>query len=225
MSSPAHTTEAPSIAKVWRQLNDNAATFAVIWALIFVTCLTDIVFSTWLALLIEKSGRYSAMETVLIEIAGSLPTTILASLAAVLMVAVCAIYYTTDHFPRPRQVLGILRRRPLRYLLAGMLFAGASIVGLLLCVIPGVLVGLTQPIYVHYVFTTDLDPLTCLSKAFKAMFQEFGRFLAVSLLCGLAVIASALVFFVPVLAILPMATLYMQNYIHHRGLVSVRKLA
>lgn len=225
MNNPDHSTEAPSIARVWQQLNDNAATFALIWGLIFVTCLIDIIFSHWLTLLIEKSGKYSAMETELIAIAVSLPTTILASLAAVLMVAVCAIYYTTGHCPRPREVLVILSRRPLRYLLAGVLFAVASIVGLLLCVIPGLLVGLTQPIYVHYVFTTDVSPLACLSKAFKAMFQEFGPFLAVSLLCGLAVIASALFFFFPVLAALPMATLYLQNYIHHRGLVSVRKLA
>ena len=130
MSTPANASEAPSVAKVWQQVKDNAPTFATVWGLVFATAC-------------------------------------LGSLVGILMVAVPAIYYATDQCPGPGETLRILTRKPLRYLLAGFLFAVAVAVGLLLCIIPGILVGLTTPLYVYYVFTTDLDLINCLSKAFK----------------------------------------------------------
>ena len=188
LSTPANASEAPSVAKVWQQVKDNAPTFATVWGLVFATAC-------------------------------------LGSLAGILMVAVPAIYYATDHCPGPEETLRILTRKPLRYLLAGFLFAVAVAVGLLLCIIPGILVGLTTPLYVYYVFTTDLDLINCLSKAFKGMFQDFVSYLVVSLLCSLAVIASILLCVLPSLVVLPMTALYMQNYIHHKGLVRAREVA
>lgn len=225
LSTPANATEAPSIAKVWQQLKDNAPTFATIWGLILITTLIEILFTGSLYLLAEIIGEYSDLQTEFIALVGSLPTTVLTSLANVLIMAVAAIYYTTDHCPNPGEIFGILIRKPLRYLLAGFLFAIIAGIGLLLCIVPGILIILTTPLYVYYVFTTDLDLITCLSKAFKGMFQDFSSFFVVSFLCGLAVIASTALCILPVLAVLPMTALYMQNYIHHKGLVSARDLA
>jgi len=97
-------------------------------------------------------------------------------------------------------------------------------IGLLLCVIPGVLMILVTPLYIHHVFTTDLNLMTCMNKAFKGMFQGFGSFSVVSFLCFLAVPGSTAVFPLLILAVLPMTALYLQNYIHHKGLVSTRSL-
>ena len=225
LSIPANATAAPSIAKVWQQVKDNAPTFAKIWGLILITTLIDIVLSRSLHLLAETMGEHSHLQAEFIAMVGSLPTTTLDNLATVLIMAVAAIYYATDRCPSPGEILGILIRKPLRYLLAGFLFAIAGGIGLLLCIVPGILVILTTPLYVYYVFTTDLDLITCLSKAFKGMFQDFSSFLGVSLLCGLAILASTVLCVFPVLAVLPMTALYMQNYIHHKGLVSNRELA
>ena len=235
MSISANATEAPTFAKVWQQVKGNAPTFATIWGLILITALIDTVFSISLHfaslhyLLEENIGAYSDLQAdfiaSFISTIGSLPTTILANLAAILMMAVAAIYYTTDRCPNPGEIVGILSHKPLRYLLAGFQFVILGAIGLLLCVIPGILVFLTSPLYVHYVFTTDLNLITCLSKAFKGMFQNFGSYFVVSLLCFLAVIGSTILCFLPVLAMLPMTALYMQNYIHHKGLVGSRELA
>ena len=84
---------------------------------------------------------------------------------------------------------------------------------------------LASPLYVHYVFTTDLNLITCLSKAFKGMFQNFGSYFVVSLLCFLAVIGSTVLCVFPVLVVLPMTALYMQNYIHYKGLVRAQEPA
>ena len=143
----------------------------------------------------------------------------------VLITAIPVIYYAEDRCPIPSEIVSILSRKPLRYLLAGFLFVTATGIGLLLYIIPGILMILSHPLYVHYVFTTDLNLMTCLSKAFKGMFQDFSSFLVVSLLCFLAVICSIILCIFPVPAVLPMTELYMQNYIHHKGLVSARELA
>jgi len=199
-----------------------------------VTTFIDTVFSIFLRftpyyLLEENIGQYSDLQAEVIasfiSAIGSLPTTIIANLAGILMMAVPAIYYTTDRCPNPGEIASILSQKPLRYLLAGFQFVIVGVVGLLLCIVPGILVSLTSPLYVHYVFTTDLDLITCLSKSFKGMFQDFGSYFVVSLLCSLVVIGSTLLCFFPVLAALPMTGLYMQNYIHHKGLVRARELA
>ena len=235
MSIPANATEAPTFTKVWQQLKDNVPTFATIWGLILITTLIDTVFSislrfTSLYWLLEENisapfDLPAGFIASLISTVASLPTTILVNLANILMTAVVAIYYATDRCPRPGEIVGILSHKPLRYLLAGFQFVIVGTIGLLLCVIPGILVFLSCPLYVHYVFTTDLNLITCLSKAFQGMFQNFGSYFVVSLLCSLAVIGSILLCLFPVLAMLPMATLYMQNYIHHKGLVRARELA
>ena len=77
----------------------------------------------------------------------------------------------------------------------------------------------------HYVFTTDLNLISCLSKAFKGMFQNFGSYFIVSLLCFLAVIGSTVLCVFPILVVLPMTALYLQNYIHYKGLVRAREPA
>ncbi len=235
MSIPANATEAPTFAKVWQQVRHNAPTFAAIWGLILITALIDTVFSISLHfvslhyLLKENIGAYSDLQAdaiaSFISTVGSLPTTILANLASILMMAVAAIYYARDRCPHPGEIVGILSHKPLRYLLAGFQFVIVGAIGLLLCVIPGILVLLAGPLYVHYVFTTNLNLITCLSKALKGMFQNFGSYFGVSLLCFLAVIVSIVLCIFPVLAMLPMTALYMQNYIHHKGLVGTRELA
>ncbi|KKZ12228.1 MAG: hypothetical protein TH68_07750 [Candidatus Synechococcus spongiarum 142] len=217
MSIPANASEAPSIAKVWQQVKDNAPTFATIWGIILITALiySALIYS---AILFTGSlGPVVLLHSLLLR-------RILSSLLEILITAVPAIYYTTDRCPKPGEIVGILTRKPLRYVLSVFLFAIVEIVGLLLCIIPGILVSLTTPLYVYYVFTTDLELTNCLSKSFKGIFQDSG-YLVVSLLCGLAVIASILLCFFPCLVVLPMTALYMQNYIHYKGLVRARELA
>ncbi len=221
-SIPAHATEAPSINKVWQQFKDNIPTFATVHLLLFIALLMHVIAT----LLFNRISEFGPQFTIIpIILSGYLPTTILVNLVLALMTAVAAIYYATDHCPSPGETLFIITRKPLRYLMAGLLFFVVEVIGLLFCVIPGILVTMSAPIYIHHVFTTDLELMTCLSKSLKAMFQDFIPYLVATILCGLAVFLSALCFILPVLAVWPMTTLYMQNYIHHKGLVSPRELA
>ena len=240
MSIPANASEAPSIAKVWQQVKDNAPTFATIWGLILITAL---IYSALIYSAIPFTGSLGPVVPLL---RSPLLRGILSSLLEILITAVPAIYYTTDHYPKPSEIVVILTRKPLRYVLAGFQFVIIGTVGLLLCIIPGILVILTSPLYVHYVFTTDLKLINCLTKAFKGMFQNFGSYflaslmsllplisfilisLAISLAIGLTTLLLSpifIVFWILVLALLLMKELYMQNYIHYKGLVRARELA
>jgi len=212
--------------------------------------------------LLYQTAKHNGHHTFIaqfIAIIGSLPTTLLSTLAIILVTAVPAIYYTTDRCP---EIFDIITRKPLRYALASFMFTISVVIGFLFFIIPGILVALMEPLYVYYVFTTDLDLTTCLSKAFKGMFQDFGSLFVVSLLSFLAVIISivSIIFliFIPSLLfllsiikiyssasfllsalliflslavlsipmiVLSMRELYMQNYIHHKGLVRARELA
>lgn len=235
MSIPANPTEAPTVGKVWRQLKGNALPFASIWGIILIIWLIWAVFGYLTGMLTDSDsiGPAQAVESPALThnymiIAFTLYTAtavIITSLVFVLTAAVPAIYYTTDRCPKPGEIVGILTRKPFRYLLAGFEFVIFVFVGYLFCVIPGILVLLAYPIYVHYVFTTDLDLMTCLSKAINGMFQDFGSYFLVSLVCFLATTVSSYLWFFPYLVVLPMTELYMQNYIHHKGLVRARELA
>jgi len=226
MSIPANATEKPSIAKAWRQVKGNAATFAAVWGLILVISLIHGIFTSVLPFPVENiSSTFDFLMAFTRGVVIGLPTNTLASLAWILFTVVPALYYTTDRCPKPGEIVDILTRRPLRYVLGGVLYALAVYIGYLLCIVPGILASLAYPLYVYYVFTTDLSLTTCLSKAFKGMFQDFGSYFLVSLLCFLAVIVSTVLCIFPILAVLPMTQLYMQNYIHHKGLVRARELA
>ena len=225
--TPAHATEAPSIGKTWRQLKSNFPTFATLWGLIFGPSIVVGVLSASIDFI---GGDNTSVNFTLVERVLLVPQVILAllvPLASVLMVAVPAIYYATDHCPAPGEIFRILLRNLRRYLLAGLLFIVAVILGTLLFIIPGIWVALSYPLYIHYVFTTELSLTTCLDKALKAMSRNFCGFFVVSLLCDLAMLISVLISEIlpfptlafPTLIVWPMTQLYLQNYIHYKGMV------
>ena len=210
-ATPAHATEAPSIGKTWRQLNSNFPTFATVWGIVALFLVALFLIDQFLTL---KLYTYLGPIYILIDV----PTTVLACLIYIFMTSIPAIYYTADHCPAPGEIFSIIYRKPRRHVLAAFLFTIVTVIGLLLFIIPGILVALATPIYVHYVFTTDLSLTTCLSKAVKATFQNFGGFFVVSFLCGLAMLISGILIF-PALIVWPMIQLYLQNYIHYKGMV------
>jgi len=213
MSIPANATEKPSIAKVWRQVKGNAGTFVTIWGLIFLIFLTtaliflaSFMLTYWLGTgeLLTWVGDFQVElepEQIITNLLFSthfavfiilLPMGIVGSgMVYVLIAAVPVIYYTTDHCPKPGEIVDMLFGYQLwRSVHAGIFFAIATFIGFILCIIPAILVGLSYPLYVHYVFATDLSIETCLSRAVKKVVEGGGNFLLVSIYwspfcCGL----------------------------------------
>ena len=97
--------------------------------------------------------------------------------------------------------------------------------------------ALLHPLYVHYIFTTNLSMLTCLGKAFSKSFKgarhdffSFLMYFLIRLLCVLPLFidlstVQMLPYIFAILIVWPMTELHIQNYIHHKGLVRARELA
>ena len=154
---------------------------------------------------------------------GQLPFTVLSSLVGVLFIAVPALHYDSGDVITVQAAFAALMRRPLRYLLAGVLFTVVLTIGFILCIVPGIVVALVMPIYVNRIFLTDQS----ISDAFAASFQAVygspqGRTYA-----GIEILAWLLVVVVSVctcglgaLLAVPVSSFYLQNAAYNKGVIS-----
>lgn len=183
---PANATEPPSIKKVWEQTQANIETFGVIEAVVVVAALASSL--CWLL--------FFLLIPLIIPI-------VLMPASIILMDFTVTVYYATGECPSAGMVFKLINRRPVRYFLAGAILTLAFAVGSVL-VVPGALILLATPIYTHYVFMTDLDLITCVSKALKVIFRDgesFLGFFGVSVAANAALAASALLCGLPALVV------------------------
>jgi uncharacterized membrane protein len=116
-----------------------------------------------------------------------------------------------------------LLKRPWRYLLAGILFTIAAVVGTLFCVLPGIAVLLITPVYVNKIFTTEMSIFDAFSSSFQAVFRsEHGwAFVGIQVLAGLVVIVvSVCTCGLGILVAPPMASFYVQNAAYRQGVLT-----
>jgi hypothetical protein len=133
------------------------------------------------------------------------PFGVVANLVGVLLTAVPALYYETGKVITVNKALQQLLQRPVRYLLAGVLSTLAIIIGLLLCILPGLAVVLVMPVYINRIFVTDQPIVEALLGAFQAVYghAKGWKFLLTQLVAWLlmAVIVVVFVLIVAFLAI------------------------
>ena len=154
---------------------------------------------------------------------GQLPFTVLSSLVGVLFIAVPALHYDSGDVITVQAAFAALMRRPLRYLLAGVLFTLVLTIGFLLCIVPGIVVALVMPIYVNRIFLTDQSITDAFAASFRAVYRsEQGRTYA-----GIEILAWLLVVVVSVctcglgaLLAVPVSSFYLQNAAYNKGVIS-----
>lgn len=169
---------------------------------------------------ITEAGAWVAMA---VGQLGQLPFSILSSLVGVLFTAVPAIHYATGETVGIEAAFEALFQRPWRYLLAGVLFALATTIGVLLCVLPGLAVALVGPVYVNRVFTTDMPVLQALRTSFQAVYRSPKglEFVGIQILTWLLVFVVILFTCgLGALVAVPVASFYIQNVAYHRGVLS-----
>ena len=154
---------------------------------------------------------------------GQLPFAVLSSLVGVLFIAVPALHYDSGDVITAQAAFAALMRRPLRYLLAGVLFTLVLTIGFLLCIVPGIVVALVMPIYVNRIFLTDQSITDAFAASFQAVYRsEQGRTYA-----GIEILAWLLVLVVSVctcglgaLLAVPVSSFYLQNAAYNKGVIS-----
>lgn len=221
--------EPPSISKAWAAFLAHIPTILLIWVATIVLSVIGFVASLALTALgagLSNGGAGAEAAAGLAAVLGNLvqlPFSILSSLVGVLFVAVPAMHYASGEIIDTEAALRVLLHRPVRYLLAGVLFTVVAVVGFVLCVLPGIAVTLVMPIYVNKVFLTDSPILDAFSSSFQAVYgSPQGRiFAGIELLAWLLVlVVSIFTCFLGSLVAVPVATFYIQNAAYHRGVLS-----
>lgn len=228
MAAPI-ATEQPSINRAWEAFLAHVPTILLIW---IVTALLAGLGAavTWVILLlgIGVAGGGGAGDTAVTAATalgqlGQLPFAILSNLVGVLFIAVPALHYERGTTISVQQAFAELLRRPLRYLLAGVLFSVVAALGFVLCILPGIAVMLVMPIYVNRIFLTDLPITDAFAASFQAVFRSpnGSDFLGIELLAWvLVVVVSVCTCGLGALVAVPVSTFYLQNAAYHKGLIS-----
>ena len=117
----------------------------------------------------------------------------------------------------------MLLKRPWRYLLAGILFTVVFVIGLLVCILPGVAVALVAPVYVSKIFTTDMAILDAFSSSFQAVYRSANgwTFIGIQLLAIVVmVVVSICTCGLGILVAPPVAHFYVQNAAYRQGVLT-----
>lgn len=222
--------EEPTINRAWQAFEAHLPTFLLIWVGTISFALMSIVaaFVVFLILAIPLNlyststpGELSYLVSGMSYLA-QLPFLAASSMVAILMMAVPAMYYETGEKNGVERAMATLFRRPLRYLLAGFLFTFAFLLGLLLCLLPGIVIALTIPVYVNRIFNSEDSVIKAFLDSFQAVYgSERGfTFIGLQLLAFLCVsVTTVCTCFIGILVALPVATFYIQNGAYRQGVL------
>lgn len=222
--------EQPSINRAWRAFVDHLPVLAVVLASLLgigvVAAIVIIPIVLVIGLLgtpLTGSMELSLLIGQLVGYLGQIPFYILYCLVQVLFTAVPAMHYESGLTITPGMAFQALGRRWQRFLLAGLLFTVVSVVGFLLCVVPGIAVCLVGPVYVNRIFNTNESITDAFSRSFQAVFRsERGmNFVIAQLLAFLVVIVLTICTCgLGGLVFVPMAMFYIQNSAYYHGVLS-----
>lgn len=217
--------EAPSLNKAWEALLVHMPTFVLIWIASGVLYgLGNVVYSVITSIGMGIASDSSGIAlTAILGFLVYLPFAVLGSLVAVLFTAVPALYYETGEVITVTAAFSALMRRPVRYLLAGILFALVAFLGYLFCILPGIAVLLVMPVYVNRVFATDQSIVDALGASFQAVYRSpHGMsFVGIQILAGLVGgIIAICTCGLGALVVVPMLTFYIQNVAYNKGVIS-----
>lgn len=221
--------EQPTINKAWQAFVAHVPTILLIWiATVALAALGAAV--TWVILLVGvglagggSAGDWAVTAASALGQLGQLPFVILSNLVGVLFVAVPALHYDSGTTITVQEAFAALMRRPVRYLLAGLLFALVASIGFVLCILPGLAVMLVLPIYVNRIFLTEQSITDAFAASFQAVFRSANGpdFLGIELLAWvLVVVVSVCTCGLGALVAVPVSTFYLQNSAYHKGLIS-----
>jgi hypothetical protein len=228
MAAPRAYTQ-PTVNSAWEAFLEHVPTILLIWITTAVISAAGFAVSLVIALVgvgIAGSGSGSEEATTLITVLGNLaqlPFAVLSSLVGVLFIAVPALHYACGEVITTQAAFKALMDRPLRYLLAGILFSLALIIGIVLCVVPGIVVALVMPVYVNRIFLTDRPIGQVFTASFEAVFgSEQGRsFAIVEILAWLVTaVVSLCTCGLGALVAVPVNSFYLQNAAYHKGVIS-----
>lgn len=227
--------EEPALNKAWGAFVANLPAILSIWLATAVVSGLGLAVSSAITLLglgVAGSGDNSVeAATNSVEAATNLglgylisfPFSILSSFVGVLTVAVPAIFYDGGEVVPVKAAFATLMKRPLRYLLAGILFSLVTTVGLMFCILPGIAIALVMPVYVNRIFLTDQGIADAFAASFQAVYRAPNSisFVVLEIVTSLVVVlVSVCTCGLGALVAVPVSAFYIQNAAYHKGIIS-----
>ena len=225
MAAPS-AYEQPTLNRAWEALLAHVPTIILVWiasgVLYGLSLVVYMVISLMGVGLFASDNAGLTVATFLGYIA-STPFWLLSYLVGILFMAVPALFYENGEVVTVNAAFAELMRRPLRYLMAGVLFNLLMTIGFLFCFLPGVAIALVMPVYVNRVFNTDQSIIDALGASFQAVYRSpHGMsFVGVEVLAGIvASIIAVCTCGLGALVVVPLLTFYIQNVAYHKGVIS-----
>ena len=216
-----------SFNNAWQDLVKHGSAFALTYLSIIVISILSFIVYFVISLIFTQIGGGSYSDSgpligMLFGWLGSLPLYVLSSLVRVLFIAIPSIYFSKEEPVSFGDAIQILKARPGRYLLAGILFMFAYFIGVMLCFVPGIAVLLVTPIYVNKIFNTDLPVTGAFSSSFSVVFKGEGwSFVGAQILTIIiATILTVCTCGIGGLIAIPMSAFYLQNVAYNKGLLT-----
>ena len=220
MTPAAIAREDATLNSAWSAFIIHLPTFVVTFlALIGINLISYIVGFLIYAVFSQVDPNLGAFIT----IAGVMPFAVLNSLICALFAAIPAIYYAQGDVVTVSTAFAQLFSRPWRYIFAGILFSVATLFGYILCIVPGIAVILTMPVYINKIFTTDMPILDAFSSSFAAIYKSENGWSFI----GVQILAVVSIFVLSIctcglggIVAIPVATFYIQNIGYNKGVIS-----
>ena len=216
-----------SLSGSWEDVKKHAAPLALSLLAVLLMIAIDYILYLIISAIFTAifGGEYSEsgiLFGVIFGQIGTLPTTILAQIASVFVMIIPALYFESGDVITFSSVLDKVRKNFIRYLLAGIFFNVVTIIGFVLCVLPGIAVGLTLPVFINKITNTDMPILEAFSSSFSVVFKGQGwSFVGIQILTAISVaIFGVCTCFLGFIVAVPMSSFYLQNLAYNKGLVS-----
>ena len=228
MAGSPEAYEAPTLQSAFDQAGRNVGALAVVTGVTVVLAVISalIYFFLYLGVAMVAGEEHATLGSLFARLlgeAGKLPFTILVNFFGVMIAAIPAIYFATGEPLTVQGAFAHLFARPWRYLLAGLLFAVVSGFGFVLCILPGIVVGLTYPIFVNRIFTTDEPIVDAFTGSFQALYgqEKTWSYIGMQVLVFLIVLViSTCTCGLGALVAAPVSCFYLQNAAYRWGLIS-----
>ena len=171
----------------------------------------------------EYAGGVAVIISLIVRTPIYLVYSVVVALLSVLFMVIPALYFERREIITWKVPYKELRNNFRRYILAGLLFSVCVGIGILFCILPGIVISLIGPAYTNKIACSDMPIL----KAFKSSFQSVFKSPNLWPYIGMQFLAG-LIYIVPTLCTcgigsiitLPMLSIYSQHLAYNKGILN-----
>jgi len=217
--------KSPTLNSSWKAFKAHISTYIALYLLVFsigiASLFINFLFIVTFIALGDGSEAASSVGNILGTIV-TFPLSILNNLFGVLLIAVPTIYYSSEEVVSFKVIIKKVKSSFWRYILAGIFWTLAITIGFIFCIIPGIMLTLITPIYVHKIFVTDLGIIESFQSSWSSLFDS-GKaisFFAMTIFIGfITITCTILTCLLGGLVFIPLSWFYIVNYSYHIGIL------